>query len=31
MGSMVIEFVATAIGEASGGRAMLRDKNVPLV
>lgn len=30
MKSIVIEFVGTAIAEASGWRAMLRDKNVPL-
>jgi len=31
MRSIVGEFVATAIAEATGWRAMLRDKNVPLV
>jgi hypothetical protein len=31
MSSVVIEFVGTAIAEATGWRAMLRDKNVPLV
>jgi hypothetical protein len=31
MALIVIEFAGTAITEATGWRAMLRDKNVPLV
>jgi len=30
MRDVVLEFGATVIGEATGWRAMLRDKNVPL-